>query len=52
MERDRFIAVRKTGVEVLDPTWRALQSGDSSNEVLALAIDQNMRFRVRAAGGS
>ncbi|MBS1199922.1 MAG: hypothetical protein H6R27_600 [Proteobacteria bacterium] len=51
MERGRFIAVRKTGVEVLDPTWRPMQSEESWAEVMAQAVEQNSRFRTRAAGG-
>lgn len=51
MEYDRFIAVRKTGVEVLDKSWRPLQSADSWSEVMAEAVEQNSRFRTRTAGG-
>ena len=51
MEPDRFITVRKTGVEVLDLGWRPSQPGRPLSEVMAGAVEQNSRFRSRAAGG-
>jgi membrane-anchored protein YejM (alkaline phosphatase superfamily) len=51
MEADRFIVVRKTGVEVLDPTWRPLQDDRPWTGAMEQAIEQNSRFRTRRPAG-